>query len=136
MERIETGMGYRDPARIVRAASVALGLMGALALSACCTINRITTDSLPDATVGELYSFALTHNCSGKSANAGASWELLDGDLPVGITLSYDGRLLGTPSAPGSFLFRVLLRVTSRGLGASTYDTGSDSRSYTLVVRP
>ncbi len=119
-----------------RAAGLALGLMAALALSACCTINRITTDSLPDATVGELYSFTLTHNCSSKSANAGASWELLDGEPPAGIALSYDGRLLGTPSTPGNFFFSVLLRVTSRGLGASTYDTGSDSRSYTLVVRP
>ena len=124
--------------RIVHAASVALGLVAALVLPACswsstCSINKITTESLPDATVGQVYSFTLTHNCSGKEA---ASWELLDGALPPGITLSYDGRLLGTPTAAGSFFFSVLLRLTSRGWGATIYNSGSDTRGYTLTVRP
>src|SRR5258706_15599765 len=122
--------------RIVHAKSVALGLVAALVLTACCSISQITTASLPDATVGQVYSFTLTHNCSGKSARDSASWEVLETDLPPGITLSYDGRLLGTPTATGSFFFRVLLRVTSRGWGGVTYGTGSDSHGYTLTVRP
>jgi hypothetical protein len=122
--------------RIVHATSRALGLVAALVLPACCSISQITTESLPDATVGQVYSFAFTHNCSGKSARDAASWEVLDSELPPGITLSYDGRLLGTPTATGSFFFRVLLRVTSRGWGGVTYGTGSDSHGYTLTVRP
>jgi hypothetical protein len=124
--------------RIVHAASVALGLLAALVLTACswsstCSINKITTESLPDATVGQVYSFTLTHNCSGKEA---ASWELLDGAFPPGITLSYDGRLLGTPTATGSFFFSVLLSLTSRGWGGTIFSSGSDSRGHTLTVRP
>jgi hypothetical protein len=124
--------------RIVPAASVALGLVAALVLPACswsstCGTNKITTESLPDAAVGQVYSFTLTHNCSGKEA---ASWELVDGALPPGITLSYDGRLLGTPTATGSFFLRVLLSLTSRGWGGLIYDSGSDTRAYTLTVRP
>src|SRR5512147_1421269 len=62
--------------RIAQAGSVALVVAAALALPGCCNVNRITTESLPDATVGQLYSFALTHNCSDKSANEGATWDL------------------------------------------------------------
>jgi hypothetical protein len=124
--------------RRVPAASVALGLVAVLALSACtlsstCRVNKITSESLPDATVGQVYSFRLEHNCSGREA---ASWQLRDGELPPGITLSWDGLLSGTPTATGSFFFNVVLSLTSRGPGATTYPSGSDSRAYNLTVRP
>ena len=122
--------------RSLPAASVALGLVAVLALPACwsstCSVNKITTDSLPDATVGQMYSFAFTHNCSGREA---ASWQLQEGELPPGITLSWDGRLAGTPTATGTFGFSVLLSLTSRASGAATYPSGSDSRAYALTVR-
>jgi hypothetical protein len=127
--------------RGLAAARVALGLVAALAClgtsrctwSSTCSVNKITTESLPDGTVGQAYSVTLTHNCSGREA---ASWTVQDGELPPGITLSWDGRLSGTPTATGTFGFRVLLSLTSRGSGAMTYPSGSDSRAYTLVVRP
>lgn len=123
--------------RIVHAA-VLLGLVAVSVLPACtwssdCSINKITTESLPDATVGQVYSFTLTHNCDGKEA---ASWAIPDGALPPGITLSYDGHLLGTPTAAGSFSFRVSLSLTSREWGGVSYSSGSDSRGYILTVRP
>jgi hypothetical protein len=126
------------PPRIVHPASVALGLVAALALPACtwsstCSVNKITTESVPDATVGQVYSFALTHNCSGKEA---ARWELLNSELPPGLELSWDGRLFGTPTEAGRFQFRVFLSLTSRGWGATEYPSGSDSRAYTIIVRP
>ena len=131
------------PTRIVHATRLALGLAAALALPACCNIglaccniDQITTESLPDATVGRLYSFTLTHNCSDSGNTEGASWELMDGALPPGLTLSFDGSLLGTPTANGSFFFRVRLRVTNRSYGGTTFDIGSVSRAYTLTVRP
>jgi hypothetical protein len=109
-----------------------LGLLAVLVLPACtwsstCSVNKITTESLPDATVGQVYSFTLTHNCSGREAG---SWQLQDGALPPGLALSWDGRLLGTPTATGSFGFSVLLSLTSRGSGATIHPSGSDSRTY------
>jgi hypothetical protein len=121
---------------LVRATSIALGLAAAVELSGCCNVNAITTDSLPDATVGQLYSFALTHNCSSKSANEGAAWDLVDGAPPPGIMLSFDGRLLGTPTLAGTFSFRVLLSRTTRELGGVTDQSSVDSRAFTLTVRP
>lgn len=120
--------------RVIEA--LALALVAALALPACCNVDRITTESLPDATVGQLYSFALAHNCSGKSANEGAAWDLIEGEPPPGIMLAYDGSLLGTPTSAGSFSFRVMLSRTTRALGGVTDKTSVDSRSYTLTVRP
>ena len=123
---------------IVYAVSVALGLTAALAPPACtwsstCTDGRITTESLPDATVGQEYSFQLTQSCGGRDA---ASWQLLDDQPPPGITLSWDGRLFGTPTTPGAFQLHVSLNLTSRGSGGVVYPVGSDSRAYTLTVRP
>ena len=122
--------------RMFHATSVGLVLAAAFVLPACtasstCSGGKITTDSVPDATVGVAYSFTFSHSCGG----SGASWELADGELPPGITLSWDGRLSGTPTATGSFFFRVMLTLSSRGWGATTYTSGSDSRAYTLTVR-
>jgi hypothetical protein len=122
--------------RMVHATSVGLVLAAVFVLPGCtasstCSNGKITTESLPDATVGVAYSFTLSHSCAG----SGASWELADGELPPGITLSWDGHLSGTPTAAGSFSFRVMLTLTSRGWGATTYTSGSDSRAYALTVR-
>jgi hypothetical protein len=123
---------------IVYAASIALGLMTALAPPACtwssaCTDGRITTNSLPDATVGQGYSFQLTQSCGGKDA---VSWQLVDGPPPPGMDLSWDGHLFGTPTTAGTFPVHLSLSLTSRGSGAVLYPVGSDSRAYTLTVRP
>jgi len=123
---------------MVFAVSVAIGLAMALAHPGCtwstnCTNGRITTESLPDATVRHAYSFQLTQSCGGRDA---ASWGLADGALPPGVTLSWDGYLSGTPTATGSFFFIVSLSLSSRDWGATTYSVGSDGRAYTLTVRP
>lgn len=125
-------------ARIIHDTGVALGLVAVLSLAACtwsstCSVNRITTESLPDAVLGQAYSSTLTHDCAGKE---GASWDVLSGELPPGITLSWDGHLSGTPTATGSFSFTVRLSLTSRGWGGTTFPSGSDTRGYTLTVRP
>ena len=123
---------------IVWAGSVALGLAAAVALPGCtlssaCSNGKITTESLPDSTMGHEYSLQLTESCGSRDA---ASWALVEGALPPGITLSWDGHLSGTPTATGSFFFGVSLSLTSRGSEAITYGVGSDSRAYTLTVRP
>ena len=65
----------------------------------------ITTTSLPNAVEGQSYSFQLM--ASGGSGNY--TWSLAPGSnaLPMGITLSANGLLSGTPSVAGSFSFTV-----------------------------
>jgi hypothetical protein len=101
--------------------------------SSACNNGKITTQTLPDAAVGQAYSFQLSQSCGGRDA---ASWQLLDDQPPPGISLSWDGLLSGTPTTVGSFAIRVSLTLTSRGSGGVTYQAGSDSRTLTLVVRP
>ena len=101
--------------------------------SSACSNGKITTQSLPDATVGQAYSFQLEQSCG---SNDGSSWQLLDDQPPPGITLSWDGLLFGTPTVAGSFAVRVSLTLSSRTSGGITYQAGSDSRTLTLVVRP
>ncbi len=105
----------------------------ACTLSTSCTNGKITTVSLPDAIVGQAYSIQLTQSCGGNDA---ASWQLLDDKGPPGLALSWDGRLFGTPTAPGQFAVDVQVNLTSRGQAGTIYPAGSDSRTYTLTVRP
>ncbi len=70
----------------------------------------IDTASLPLAAPGREYRFAL-HTTGGIPP---MRWELLQGQLPDGITLSPDGVLLGTPKAPGSARFTVGVTDASR----------------------
>ena len=98
------------------------------------TIERIRTESLPDAMVGQPYSFRFEHNCSGTSTFVGTSWEA-SGSLPPGITLgdpwlTNSDRLSGTPTVPGSFSFVVTLWATSFVDGRVV-----DSKTFSLVVR-
>jgi len=65
---------------------------------------KITTTSVPDATVGETYSDLL-------QATGGATpykWKRSSGSLPKGLKLHSNGTLSGTPKAkdvPGTFTF-------------------------------
>ena len=61
----------------------------------------ITTDSLPDGTIGSLYSFTL------QASGTAAIWTVQDGSLPDGLTLLANGTITGTPSASGTFVFAV-----------------------------
>jgi len=81
----------------------------------------ITTDSVPAATAGVSYNFAL-------AATGGTppyTWALAAGPLPAGITLSPAGLLSGTPTQVGSFPFTA--RVSDSANRNAT-------RSFTLVV--
>lgn len=123
---------------IAYAVSIALGLAGGLEAPACtwstaCMNGRITTESIPDATVGVEYSYQLTESCGGRDA---VSWQLSGDQLPPGISLSFDGRLAGTPTTAGRFTLQVSLSLTSRGAGGAVYPAGFDSRTYSMTVRP
>ncbi len=124
--------------RIAYVVCIALGLAGALEGPACtwstaCMNGRITTESVPDASVGREYSYQLTESCDGRD---GVSWQLSGDQRPPGISLSCDGRLAGVPTTAGRFTLRVSLSLTTRGADGAVYPGGSDSRTYSMTVRP
>jgi hypothetical protein len=124
-------MGWRS-----LGACIATGLATALVPAACydsaCTNGRITTDALPDATVGQPYSFQIKQSCG---ANAGTSWQLGD-PAPPGIEITYDGKLLGTPTAAGTYSLQVSVSFSVRGPDSTSFPGGADSRAYSFIVRP
>ncbi len=83
---------------------------------------KITTPcSLPDGDKGVAYSYQLQAEGSGP-----ITWSLDDyvTGLPAGLTLSSDGRISGTPTETGFYIFRVI---------ASNYE-GSDSSILDVTV--
>jgi hypothetical protein len=64
-------------------------------------VLSITTSSLPMATVGATYSTTLS--ASGGSGTK--TWTVTAGSLPAGLSLSANGVVSGTPTAPGTASF-------------------------------
>ncbi len=88
-------------------------------------LEIVSTSPLPDAKMGENYSFAF-------DADGGYwaySWSLVAGSLPGGLSLSEGGVLSGTPTGYGDFSFTVL--VTDQGIPIQT-----DSGAFSLRVLP
>ena len=80
---------------------------------------KITTDSLPDGTVNQLYTATL------QATGNGITWSLDSGStLPNGLTLE-NGTISGTPTAADTYTFTV----------TATNDSGSDSKEYTLNIK-
>ena len=78
---------------------------------------KITTDSLPNGTVGESYTATL--EATGNNITWSAS------GLPDGLTLNSDGTITGIPSAEGTPTVTV----------TATNASGSDSKEYTLNIK-
>ncbi len=82
----------------------------------------ITTESLPNGTVGTAYSQTLAVTGSDT-----ITWSLASGSLPEGLSINEStGEITGTPTAEGSSTFTVNAE--------NSY--GSDSREYTLAIAP
>lgn len=82
----------------------------------------ITTSFLPDAEVGTSYDFQLQ-----QTGATSPTWRIDFGQLPPGMALSPQGRLMGTPTAAGEYHFVV---------GASQTGFQSDFAELGLVVHP
>jgi len=82
----------------------------------------INTATIPDTVVGNAYETTL-------SASGGEEpyiWEVVSGQLPLGINLRADGTIGGVPTEAGDFVFVVLVTEASYG--------SSSSKQLTLSV--
>jgi hypothetical protein len=80
----------------------------------------ITTSGLPEATVGTAYSTTL----SASGGSGAKTWTVAAGSLPAGLSLSSNGVMSGTPTAPGTASFTA--RVSAGG--------ASSQRQFSLGV--
>lgn len=81
----------------------------------------ITTSALPDMHVGSSVSFNLS-----ATGDAPIEWDVTDGALPQGLSLSSSGLITGSPSSPAAY------SVTIRASNAY----GEDARVYSGTVVP
>ena len=77
----------------------------------------ITSATLPPPALGSAYSVQL----SATGTAPPFTWSLSVGSLPTGLTLSSGGLLSGTPTAPGTFTFTVLVTDASNGTASIAY---------------
>lgn len=79
----------------------------------------ISSSSVPNGEVNVAYATALTASGTGTK-----KWTIGGGHLPPGLTLSSDGHLSGTPSAPGQYSFSV----------AVADGTAASAKSFTITI--
>ena len=79
----------------------------------------IKTVNLPAAIVGEPYEAAIAYS---GTASALSGFSVTSGSLPPGLAVSSatDPRILGTPTARGTYTFKVTLTDTAGGVQSST----------------
>jgi len=88
----------------------------------------IATDSLAPASAGAPYSFQLKD----QGITSNVTYEVTDGTLPAGLTLSPGGLISGTSTAVGSPSFTV--KGTAVSTNPSADGTRIDSKTFTLSV--
>jgi len=80
----------------------------------------ITTDTLPDGKVGEVYSQILT-----ATGTTPITWSIDGGNLPAGLSLNkYTGEISGTPTADGTAKFTVKAENSA----------GSDTKELSITI--
>lgn len=80
----------------------------------------ITTEFLPEGKVNEEYATSLSANGSEP-----ITWNVSDGNLPTGLSLSTNGKITGTPTASGDYFFTV----------TASNDAGSISKELTINIK-
>src|SRR5205807_3845189 len=77
---------------------------------------RITTQQLPDGSVGRPYNFRLV--ASGETTPSTWSIDTANGTLPAGLTLAADGTISGTPTTATVAAFTALATSGTRTAAA------------------
>jgi len=107
-------------AALHRAVFIAIVLLPVTLGSVGCGCDlEIKTRTLPDGTIGSLYTFELDSHCGGDE------WLLESGTLPPGISLLDDGTLRGVPSQAGTFNFTI---------GLFDFDGDRTFKGFSLTV--
>lgn len=83
---------------------------------------NITTETLPDGTVGATYSQTLT-----ATGDTPITWTLQSGSLPAGLSLGVNGVISGTPTTATSGTVTFTVKAVN--------DVGSDTKELTIVVK-
>jgi uncharacterized protein (TIGR03382 family) len=93
---------------------------------------RVTTPSLPAATVGQSYTVQLL----AAGGDGSYRWEVEGGELPPGLALSPGGLLQGTVLEPGYFVFRVGVASGASDASATFVIKASAAASPLLITTP
>ncbi len=88
------------------------------------TAPVITTSTLPSGQVNIVYAAT---NLTASGGTAPLLWSILSGALPAGVNLSSGGVLTGTPTASGTFNFRVEVKDNANAAGTA---------DLSIVIRP
>jgi hypothetical protein len=74
-----------------------------------------------------------TQTLAGSGGTPPYSWSLLSGGFPDGLTLSGDGRIVGTPTASGAWIYTYPFQVY---IGLSDVAGRSTAQSFSITVLP
>jgi biotin carboxylase len=103
-----------------------------MACSEDCEYNSIITEELPEAKVGESYSYKIELSTTCTPANRKV--ELLSGVLPDGITLEADGEITGTAKIAGTYPITVKARVCFGSSGFEYTDCSEKTKAFEFKV--
>jgi len=120
--------------RLARRHVVSLAVLAVLAVallpSSASALDINAEVSLPDALVGEPYTFQFTAEEGCQPYN----FAYHSGMLPPGLTVQRDGKLVGTPTAAGTFVFWV--ELTDGVPGGACHSAVPSQGEFTLIVEP
>ena len=85
----------------------------------CGTPPAITTNSLPNGTVGTAYNQTLT-----ATGTSPITWSIASGNLPAGLTISSSGTISGTPTTEGTYNFTA----------KATNNSNNDTKALSIVI--
>ena len=106
----------------------------AIASSGGTSTLTLSPTTLPGGTVGTRYVQTIT--ASGGSGS-GYQYSLTSGSLPPGLALrTLSGRVVGTPTASGSYSFRVTATDSASNSGSRAYTIAISGGSSTITLSP
>src|SRR5229473_7536883 len=94
-----------------------------------CSAVQVTTASLPGGNQGTAYSQAL----AAAGTTGAVTWSLWSGALPPGLAIS-GANITGTPTAAGTFTFRVLATDTAGAMGYSALFSVTIAAGVTITT--
>lgn len=113
-----------------------LAFLLVIILSSCsedCKFNSITTDQLPDATIGQEYSAKIYYDLT--CSYVSKSVETTAGELPPGIDMDGSGELSGIPTETGTYKFTIKMRICFGTNGFDFTDCHDKTKEITLKVK-